>query len=92
MKAQLETLVMAMYRSGMRYADAVAEFKKAIVEHALRETRGHQVNAAQQLGMHRNTFSRLIAELRLDAHSFRPNSRRPPKSESGSASNERASG
>ena len=91
MKAQLEELVLKMYRSGMSYTEAVAAFRKCFIETALKEARGHQINAARQLGIHRNSLAHDIAELQLDAHSFRPNSRRPPKSESGSASNKRAS-
>ncbi len=74
MKAQLESLVLKMYRSGICYTDAVAEFKKCFIETALKETRGHQINAARQLGIHRNSLARDIAELQLDARSFRPNS------------------
>ncbi len=91
MKAQLEALVLNMYRSGLSYEEAVAEFRKCFIEHALKETGGHQVNAAQHLGIHRNSLARIISELQVDVRGFRPNSRRPPKRESGSAANKRAS-
>ncbi len=81
MRGQLEELVLKMYRSGMSYPDAVAEFKKAMIQNALQECGGHQVNAAQHLGMHRNSLARLVAELRLDAHDFRPAPRRGSKSQ-----------
>ncbi len=91
MKAQLDALVLEMYRNGMSYADAVAAFRKCFIETALKETRGHQINAARQLGIHRNSLARNIAELQVGVRDFRPNSRRPPKSDSGSAANKRAS-
>ncbi len=91
MKAQLENLVLSMYRSGISYEDAIAAFKKCFIEAALREARGHQINAARHLGMHRNSLARDIAELQVDVRDFRPNSRRPPKSENGSAANKSAS-
>jgi DNA-binding NtrC family response regulator len=73
-KAQLESLVLKMYQSGICYSDAVAAFKRCFIETALRETRGHQINAARRLGIHRNSLARNIAELQLDVHGFRPNS------------------
>jgi Fis family transcriptional regulator len=81
-KAQLESLVLKMYRSGITYTEAVAEFRRYFIANALKETGGHQINAARQLGMHRNSLARDIAELEVDVRDFRPNSRRPPKSES----------
>ncbi len=76
MKTQLEAIALKMYQSRMSYPEAVVEFKKAIVKHALKENGGHQINAAQHLGLHRNSLARLISELRLDAHDFRPAPRR----------------
>ncbi len=79
MKTQLEEIALKMYRSGMSYPDAIAEFKKAVIQNALKECGGHQVNAAQHLGIHRNSLARLISELRLEAHDFRPTPRRPTR-------------
>lgn len=79
MKTQLEAITLKMCQSGMSYPEAVAEFKKAVIQNALKECSGHQVNAAQHLGMHRNSLARLVAELRLDAHDFRPAPRRPTR-------------
>ncbi len=81
MKTQLETLVLKMYRSGITYTEAVAEFKKTFIETALKEADGHQVNAARNLRRHRISLARLISELQLDARDFRRARRRPPNSE-----------
>lgn len=66
MKDQLESLVMQMYKSGILYSEAVREFKKRFILTVLLENQGNQCKAARQLGMHRNTLSRTIAELKVD--------------------------
>ncbi len=78
MKAQLEELVMQMYRGGITYSEAVREFKKAFLLTALKENDGNQSKAAPELGMHRNSLARTISDLQLDVRALRPGSRRPP--------------
>lgn len=80
MKDQLETLVHQMYDSGILYSEAVREFKKRFLLTVLQQNQGNQCQAARQLGMHRNTLSRTIAELKLDIRSVRNGARRPPRS------------
>jgi DNA-binding NtrC family response regulator len=80
MKAQFDLVVVEMHRSGMSYSDAVQEFKKTFIATVLRENRGNQCKAATQLGIHRNSLSRIIAELEIDVRAFRPASRRPSAS------------
>ncbi|MGB8771964.1 MAG: helix-turn-helix domain-containing protein [Candidatus Korobacteraceae bacterium] len=46
----------------------------------MQDCKGNQCKAARQLGMHRNTLSRTIAELKLDAKGLRGGTRRPPRS------------
>ncbi|MBV8206260.1 MAG: histidine kinase [Acidobacteria bacterium] len=79
MKDQLEALVMQMYRSGILYSEAVREFKKRFVQTVLQENNGNQCKAARELGMHRNTLSRTITELKLDIRVIRNGARRPPR-------------
>ena len=81
MKEQLEKLVLQMYRSGIRYAEAVRQFRSIFIISVLREQRANQVRAAQKLGMHRNTLRRIIRNFELDIRPLRPSSRRPPLSE-----------
>ena len=71
---------MQMYRSGILYSEAVREFKKRFILTVLQENKGNQCKAARQLGMHRNTLSRTIAELDLDVKTLRSGTRRPPRS------------
>ena len=80
MKDQLETLVHQMYNSGILYSEAVREFKKRFLLTVLQENQGNQCRAARQLGMHRNTLSRTISELKLDLRAVRNGARRPPRS------------
>jgi Fis family transcriptional regulator len=80
-KDQLEALIMQMYKSGILYSEAVREFKKRFILTVLEENNGNQCKAARQLGMHRNTLSRTITELKLDVRALRNGARRPPRSE-----------
>lgn len=79
MKDQLEALVQQMHKSGILYSEAVREFKKRFLLTVLEQNGGNQCRAARELGMHRNTLSRTIAELKLDIRSVRGISRRPPR-------------
>ncbi len=80
MKDQLEALVTQMYKSGILYSEAVREFKKRFILSVLQEHNGNQCKAARELGMHRNTLSRTITELKLDIRALRAGARRPPRS------------
>jgi len=79
-KDQLEALVQQMYKSNILYSEAVQEFKRRFIATVLLENNGNQCRAARQLGMHRNTLSRTISELKLDVREFRDGGRRPPRS------------
>jgi Fis family transcriptional regulator len=79
-KDQLLTLVQNMYRSNILYGEAVREFKKCFIATVLEENKGNQCRAARQLGMHRNTLSRTIDELKIDVREFRDGGKRPPRS------------
>jgi DNA-binding NtrC family response regulator len=71
---------MQMYKTGILYSEAVREFKKRFILTVLQENQGNQCKAARQLGMHRNTLSRTIAELKVDVRGLREGARRPPRS------------
>lgn len=80
MKDQLEALVLQMHKSGIFYSEAVREFKKRFIMTVLEEHNGNQCKAARELGMHRNTLSRTLTELKVDLRSLRNGMRRPPRS------------
>ena len=80
-KRELDSLVTQMHSSGIRYEDAVREFKKQYLREVLSAHRGNQCKASEELGMHRNTLSRAMAELGLDLAEVRAGLKRPPRSE-----------
>jgi Fis family transcriptional regulator, factor for inversion stimulation protein len=75
---ELDALAGQMHKGGILYAEAVREFRKVFISTVLRENKGNQTRAARELGMHRNTLSRMVSALRLDIRALRPSSRRPP--------------
>ena len=81
MRRELDSLVTQMHSSGIRYEEAVREFKRQYLREVLVTHRGNQCKAAEELGMHRNTLSRAMAELGLDLTEVRATLKRPPRSE-----------
>lgn len=71
MKEQLEDLIDQMYRGGLFYSEALREFKKKFILRVLTANRGNQCKAAREMGIHRNTLSRTIAELKIDGRNLR---------------------
>ena len=51
MRRALDSLVTQMHSSGIRYEDAVREFKKQYLREVLMAHRGNQCKAAEELGM-----------------------------------------
>jgi len=80
-RRELDNLVTQMHSSGIPYEEAVREFKKQYLREVLEAHRGNQSKAAEELGMHRNTLSRAMAELKLDLAEVRAGLKRPPRSE-----------
>ena len=81
MKRVLDGLVTQMHSSGIRYEEALREFKKQYLREVLLSHRGNQCRAAEELGMHRNTLSRTMTELGLSLAEVRAGLKRPPRSE-----------
>ena len=61
----MERLVAEMLDKGVHYEDARREFEKLFITRALQRTRGSLGDAADLLGLHRNTIARKIAEYRI---------------------------
>ena len=80
-RRELDSLVTQMHSSGVRYEEAVREFKRQYLREVLVAHRGNQCKAAEELGMHRNTLSRAMADLGLDLTEVRAGLKRPPRSE-----------
>jgi len=79
-KRDLDNLVLQMHAAGLPYNDAVREFKKRFILEVLARHRGNQCKAAEELGMHRNTLSRTLAELEMDSAQIKKGLRKPPTS------------
>ena len=61
----MDRLVAEMLDKGVQYEDARREFEKMFISRALQRSKGNLGNAADLLGIHRNTMSRKIAEYRI---------------------------
>lgn len=81
MKRELDLLVAQMHANGMSYDDAVREFKRQYLLQVLVSHRGNQCKSAKELGMHRNTLSRTLAELDMDTSQIRSGLKRPVRSD-----------
>jgi Fis family transcriptional regulator, factor for inversion stimulation protein len=62
---QLERLVQEMLDKGILYEDARREFEKMFISRALQRSKGNVCDAADLLGLHRNTVARKITEYRI---------------------------
>lgn len=80
-KRELDSLITQMHSTGIRYEEAVRQFKRQYLIEVLRAHRGNQCKAAEELGMHRNTLSRTMAELQLEVAEVRAGLKRPVRSE-----------
>ena len=65
MRDQLEKLVQEMLDKGVLYDDARREFEKMFIARALQRSEGNVGEAADMLGLHRNTIARKISEYRI---------------------------
>jgi DNA-binding NtrC family response regulator len=62
---QLEKLVQEMLDRGVVYEDARREFEKMFITRALQRSKGSVGDAAELLGLHRNTVARKMTEYRI---------------------------
>jgi DNA-binding NtrC family response regulator len=62
---QLEKLVQEMLEKGVLYDDARREFEKVFITRALQRSKGSVGDAADLLGLHRNTVARKMTEYRI---------------------------
>ena len=86
MRDQLEKLVQELLDKGVLYDDARREFEKMFIARALQRSKGNVGDAAELLGLHRNTIARKITEYRIKRAGIRIGTRdRGPRSDSGSA-------
>ena len=65
MREQLDSLVQQMLDRGVRYEDARREFEKVFITRALQRSNGCVGDAAELLGIHRNTVTRKMSEYKI---------------------------
>ena len=65
MRDLLERLIGEMVDKGIRYDDAQREFEKRFIARVLQSHHGNLGKAAQTLGVHRNTLTRKIQDLKI---------------------------
>ena len=61
----MERLVSEMLDKGVHYDDARREFEKMFITRALQRSKGSVGDAAELLGLHRNTVARKMVEYRI---------------------------
>ena len=74
----LESVVLQMYKAGIRCSEAVREFQKAFILAVLQDQSGNQCSAAKILGIHGNTLRRAIRALEIDIVPTRAVGKRRP--------------
>lgn len=67
MRERLAELVGEMVDRGIRFEDAQREFEKHFITHVVTKHAGNLGKAATALGVHRNTLTRRIQELKIKA-------------------------
>ena len=61
----LDQLVTLMVEKGIHYEDAVREFDRRFIAEVIDKSDGNLCKAADTLGVHRNTLSRKIKDLKI---------------------------
>jgi DNA-binding NtrC family response regulator len=64
-RERLSALVGEMVDRGIHFDDAQREFEKHFITHVVTKHRGNLGKAAAALGVHRNTLTRKIQELKI---------------------------
>jgi Fis family transcriptional regulator, factor for inversion stimulation protein len=64
-KELLDRLVDQMVTGGITFEDGRREFERRFITRVLAGTKGHLSKTADELGLHRNTLARKLAELGL---------------------------
>ena len=69
MQERLEKLIEEMVQKGIRFVDASREFERRFISKVLAQSDGNLTKAADTLGIHRNTLSRKMTELKIKRRS-----------------------
>lgn len=75
----LENVAIEMLDAGMSLDQAERAFRKAFISEVLMRTCGNQCEAAEIIGIHRNTLGRSIGELEISIRIYRLQPKRAVK-------------
>jgi len=64
-RERLDALVAEMVDKGIRLDEAISEFERRFIKRVLERQQGKVGQAAEQLGIHRNSLSRKMSELEI---------------------------
>ncbi len=70
MNKLLDQLVTEMVTRGVHYTDAQREFEKRFIGCVIEKHDGNLCKAADTLGVHRNTLTRKVKQLKLSVRSL----------------------
>ena len=70
MNKLLDQLVTEMVTRGVHYTDAQREFEKRFISCVIEKHDGNLCKAADTLGVHRNTLTRKVTQLKLRVRSL----------------------
>ena len=65
MNEKLDRLIEEMVQRGIRFPEATREFERRFISRIVDRADGNLSKAAYELGIHRNTLSRKMAEHRI---------------------------
>ena len=65
MNEKLDRLIEEMVQRGVRFPEATREFERRFISKVLMASDGNLSKVADELGIHRNTLSRKMAEHRI---------------------------
>ena len=77
MKETFDGLVEHLLAGNIFLEEAIEVLERRMIERALERTGGNRSEASKQLGIHRNTLQRKLAEYQIGENGARPR-RRPP--------------
>lgn len=75
---KLDAIIAILHRSGITMPEAEREFRKRFLVTVLTASNWNQLKAARALGVHRNTLSRHLHELRINPRIEKQVTRRRP--------------
>jgi DNA-binding protein Fis len=65
LRERLEILCEEMVENGILYCEAIDQFNRCFIAEVMRRNDGNLIRSAECLGMHRNTLSKKVRELKL---------------------------